>query len=222
MPVVGERKSRRLRARNPMIAADLLAFVRASLPAPPSRLLEIGAGDGELARTLAEAGYGVLAIDPEPRGAAVRPAALHELDEPSASFDAALAVTSLHHIEPLEESVRRLAQLLKPGGMLVVDEFDVGAFDERAAEWWLRQRHALGAADEKSAEELVREHRTHLHPLERIVVALESHFQVSTPLYGPYLYRWDLEESLRHDEEDAIACSDIPAVGARLLAQRIP
>jgi predicted RNA methylase len=93
MPVVGEGKSRRLRARNPMIAADLLAFVRASVPAPPSRLLEIGAGDGELARTLAEAGYGVLAIDPEPRGAAVRPAALHELDEPSASFDAALAVS---------------------------------------------------------------------------------------------------------------------------------
>lgn len=204
-----------------MIATDLLAFVRENLPAPPTRLLEIGAGDGELARVLAEAGYEVLAIDPEPGGGAVRPVALHELDEPSASFDAALAVTSLHHVEPLEESVRRLAELLAPGGVLVVDEFDVAAFDERAAEWWLRQRRALGATELESAEELVDEHRAHLHPLELILAALEPHFHVSTPLYGPYLYRWDLDESLRHDEEDAIARGDIPAVGARLLAQRL-
>jgi len=142
-----------------MVATELLAFVRANLPAPPMRLLEIGAGDGALARALAQAGYEVLAIDPEPAGADVRPVALHELDEPSASFDAAVAVTSLHHVEPLEGSLRRLAQLLKPEGVLAVDEFDVAAFDERAAEWWLRQRHALGAAEHASAAELVGEHR---------------------------------------------------------------
>ena len=28
-----------------MVATELLAFVRANLPAPPMRLLEIGAGD---------------------------------------------------------------------------------------------------------------------------------------------------------------------------------
>jgi SAM-dependent methyltransferase len=203
-----------------MVATDLLAFVRANLPAPPLRLLEIGAGDGVLARSLAEAGYEVLAIDPEPAGADVRPVALHELDEPSAPFDAAVAITSLHHVEPLEDSLRRLAQLLEPDGVLVVDEFDVAAFDERAAAWWLRQRHALGAAEHASAEELVGEHRAHLHPLERIVAALEPHFHVGTPLYGPYLYRWDLDEALRGQEEDAIARAEIPAVGARLLALR--
>ena len=205
-----------------MVATELLAFVRANLPAPPVRLLEIGAGDGALAGELAEAGYEVLAIDPEPAGADVRPVALHELDEPSASFDAAVAITSLHHVEPLEGSLSRLAQLLEPGGLLVVDEFDVAAFDERAAAWWLRQRRALGTADHASAEELVGEHRAHLHPLERIVAALEPHFHVGTPLYGSYLYRWDLDESLRQHEEEAIARAEIPAVGARLLAQRNP
>jgi 2-polyprenyl-3-methyl-5-hydroxy-6-metoxy-1,4-benzoquinol methylase len=205
-----------------MVATELLAFVRANLPAPPVRLLEIGAGDGALAGELAEAGYEVLAIDPEPAGADVRPVSLHGLDEPSASFDAAVAITSLHHVEPLEDSLRRLAQLLKPGGLLVVDEFDVAAFDERAAAWWLQQRHALGAVEHASAEELVGEHRAHLHPLERIVAALEAHFHVGTPLYGPYLYRWDLDEALRLHEEDAIARAEIPAVGARLLAQRHP
>jgi SAM-dependent methyltransferase len=205
-----------------MVATDLLAFVRASLPPPPSRLLEIGAGDGELARVIVEAGYDVLAIDPKPGGANVRPVALHELDAPAESFNAALAVTSLHHIDPLERSLDRIAEVLEPGGVLVVDEFDVAAFDERAAQWWLRQRRARGAEEHASPEELVGEHRAHLHPLERIIAALEPHFHVGTPVYGPYLYRWNLDESRRHDEEVAIAGAEIPAVGARLVALRNP
>jgi SAM-dependent methyltransferase len=199
---------------------DLLDYVRANLPAPPARVLEIGAGDGELARALGAVGYDVVAIDPEPRGAGVRSVALHELDEPPASFVAAVAVTSLHHVEPLEDSLRHLAELLAPGDVLVVDEFDVGAFDERAAEWWLRQRRALGALEEATAQELVDEHRAHLHPLDRIVAALEPDFHVGAPLYGPYLYRWNLGDSLRRDEEDAIARAEIPAVGARFVCRR--
>jgi len=203
-----------------MLATEPLAFVRANLPAPPARLLEIGAGDGALARALAEAGYEVLAIDPEPRGADVRRVSLHELDEPPGSFDAALAVTSLHHVEPLDDSITFLAQLLSPDAVLLVDEFDVAAFDERAAEWWLRQRRALGGEEHAGVQELVREHRAHLHPLERILAALEPYFRFGAPLYGPYLYRWNLGEALRHQEEDAIARAQIPAVGARLLARR--
>jgi SAM-dependent methyltransferase len=205
-----------------MVATEVLAFVRANLAPPPLRVLEVGAGDGALSRALAGAGYEVLAIDPQPGGADVRAVSLRELDEPSASFGAAVAITSLHHVEPLDDSLAHLAQLMEPGGVLVVDEFDVAAFDERAAGWWLRQRQALGAAEHAGAAELVGEHRAHLHPLARIVAALEPHFRVGTPLYGPYLYRWDLGELLRRDEEGAIARAEIPAVGARLLARRNP
>jgi len=203
-----------------MLPGDLLAFVRANLPPPPARVLEVGAGDGELARALGDAGYDVVAIDPQPSGDAVRPVPLHELDEPSGSFDAALAVTSLHHVEPLEQSIGRLAELVRPGAVLVVDEFDVAAFDERAAGWWLQQRHALGGEEKTGAEELVGEHRAHLHPLERIVAALTPHFRLGTPIYGSYLYRWNLDESLRDEEQAAIARAEIPAVGARLIARR--
>lgn len=204
-----------------MPSADL-AFVRANLPAPPLRLLEIGAGGGELARGLAEAGYDVLAIDPQPSSENVRAVALLDLDALPASFDAALAVTSLHHVEPLEESIAHLSGLLSPGAPLLVDEFDVAAFDERAAGWWLQQRQALGTAPDKSPDQLVSEHRAHLHPLSRIVAALEPDFDVSAPLYGPYLYRWGLDESFRVPEEEAIARGDIPAVGARFIARRLP
>lgn len=201
-----------------MVSADLLAFVRANLPPAPSRVLEVGAGDGGLARTLGGLGYEMVAIDPQPGRPGVRAVALRDLDEPAASFAAAVAVTSLHHVEPLEESLDRLADMLEPGGVLVVDEFDVGAFDERAAEWWLQRRRGLGATEHASAADLVGEHRAHLHPLDRIVAALEARFEVDAPVYGPYLYRWDLDESLRGSEEDAIARGEIPAVGARVVA----
>ena len=79
-----------------MPALDVTVFVRATLPPPPARVLEVGAGDGELASLLADAGYDVVAIDPASTGGVVRPVALHELDE--APFDAAVAVVSLHHL----------------------------------------------------------------------------------------------------------------------------
>ena len=203
-----------------MVAAETRAFARANLPAPPARILEVGAGNGELAHALAVAGYDVIAIDPEPTGANVRTVALLGLEEPAASFDAAIAIVSLHHVDPLAESCRRLAEVLIPGGALLVDEFDVAAFDRRAAAWWLDQRYAAGAGDDDTADELVGEHRAHLHPLGQIIEALEPHFHVGPPLRGAYLYRWDLDDSFRASEEEVIAQGRIPAVGARFVAHR--
>jgi SAM-dependent methyltransferase len=203
-----------------MAFVDLRAFVRANLPEPPARVLEVGAGDGRLARALRAGGYDVLAIDPKSESDDVRAVALVDLDEPAASFAAAVAVVSLHHVDPLEDSCRRLGELVEPGGTLLVDEFDVAAFDLDAAAWWLAQRGALGEPQPASAEELVEEHREHLHPLGRVVAALESHFELGPPLRGPWLYRWNLGDSLRAVEQEAIARGDIPAVGARLVGRR--
>jgi len=204
-----------------MASVDLRAFVRANLPEPPARVLEVGAGAGGLARAVRAAGYDVLAIDPQSDGNDdVRPVALVDLDEPAGSFAAAVAVVSLHHVDPLEESCRRLGELVEPGGTLVVDEFDVGAFDLAAASWWLGQRRALGEEQPQTAEQLVADHREHLHPLERILAALEPHFELGPPLRGGWLHRWNLGDSLRADEEEAIARGDLRATGARLVGRR--
>ena len=203
-----------------MSSFEPTAFVRANLPAPPARLLEIGAGEGDLARTLRELGYDVLAIDPDPRGADVTGVALHELDEPSESFDAAVAILSLHHVDPLGPSVRRLAEVLNPGAPLIVDEFDVAAFDLAAAEWWLEQRRTLGGREEMSAEQLVEEHRGHLHPLDVITDELTAHFTPSTPVRGAYLYRWDLGDRFRTAEEELIVRGELAPVGARFVVHR--
>jgi SAM-dependent methyltransferase len=198
-------------------AADVTAFVRTALPPPPARVLEVGAGDGALAAVLAAAGYDVVAIDPASEAEAVRRVALHELDEPAATFDAACAVTSLHHVEPLEESLRRLAELVRGGGTLVIDEFDVARFDERAARWWLAQRE-----DPDDHAELIAGLRDHLHPVARLREALAPHFELGEPVRGPYLYRWDMPRDVRQAEVEAIAAGDLPATGARLVGVRRP
>lgn len=204
-----------------MASVELRAFVRANLPEPPARVLEVGAGAGRLARALGSAGYEILAIDPRADGDDdVRPVPLVELEEPPGSFAAAVAVVSLHHVDPLEESCGKLGELVEPGGTLVVDEFDVDAFDVAAAAWWLEQRHALGEEQPETAEELVAEHREHLHPLERILEALEPHFELGRPVRGAWLHRWNLGDSLRAVEEEAIARGRLPAVGARLVGRR--
>ena len=186
----------------------------------PARVLEVGAGDGELARLITSAGYEVVAIDPGASTENVVPIGLAELEEPDGSFDAAVAVVSFHHVDPLDASCNRLADVLRPGAMLLVDEFDVERYDERAAEWWLTQRRALGAVEEHSAQEVIAELRAEIHPLSLLQATLEAHFDVGPPLRGSYLYRWDLDEALRPKEEELIVEGVLPAVGARLIGRR--
>jgi 2-polyprenyl-3-methyl-5-hydroxy-6-metoxy-1,4-benzoquinol methylase len=112
-----------------MLDPGVLAFARGVLPEPPARVLEVGAGDGELAAALRAAGYDVTAIDPKAgAGTGVEPTALIDA---TGAYDAAIAVVSLHHVEPLADSCEHLARLIEPGGVLAIDELDVGRYDER-------------------------------------------------------------------------------------------
>lgn len=203
-----------------MLSPDVVAFMRAALPAAPARVLEIGAGDGELARVLREGGYDVLAIDPAGAAPGVEQVALNDVDEPAASFHAALAVVSLHHVEPLAESFQRLADLVRPGGALAADEFDVERFDERAARWLLAQWAAVGREASEDAPGLVAALREHIHPVSLLTETLAGDFALGAPVRGPYLHRWELPPGLRSAEEDLIAAGAMPATGARFVAVR--
>jgi SAM-dependent methyltransferase len=203
-----------------VLSPDVVAFVRAALPAAPARVLEIGAGDGELAGVLREGGHDVLAIDPAGAAPGVRQVALNDVDEPAASFHAAVAVVSLHHVEPLADSFRRLADFVRPGGVLVVDEFDVERFDERAARWLLGQWEAVGREASEDAPGLVAALREHIHPVSLLTETLAGDFALGEPVRGSYLHRWNLPPGLRSAEEDLIAAGAIPATGARFVAVR--
>lgn len=210
-----------------MLDPDVLEFVTASLPPAPARVLEVGAGSGELASALGAAGYDVVAIDPASTGDSVRPIPLHELREPAGSFAAAVAVVSLHHVEPLPESCRRLAEMVRPDGPLILDEIDAAWFDERAARWWLEHRESSDHEADTghvpgTPEEIVAFLRHHIHDLATLTDTLGEWFELGPTVRGPYLYRWELPPGLRSTEEADIATGRLPAVGVRILATRRP
>jgi SAM-dependent methyltransferase len=202
-----------------MIDAGLMSFVLESLPSAPARVVEVGAGDGELARALLSAGYDVVAIDPASDAGGVRAIPLHELSEPPASFDAALGVLSMHHVEPLDRSCQRLGELVGTGGPLVLDEIDFERFDDRAAAWWLDHRERVDEHGSSPAE-IVGYLRHHCHMLSDVLAALEHWFEFGELTRGPYLYRWDLSPDLRAEEVELIAAGRLPATGARIVGTR--
>jgi SAM-dependent methyltransferase len=123
------------------------AFVRAHLPEPPARVLEVGCGRGELTTALAVAGHDAVGIDPAaPDGPRFRRLTLEEVEE-GARYDAVVAAFSLHHIRDLDAALAKIADLLVPGGLLLVDEFAWDLLDEPTVEWlWEQQRSAAAAA----------------------------------------------------------------------------
>jgi len=203
-----------------MLDPGVLAFARGALPAPPARILEIGAGAGELAAALREGGLDVTAIDPNAEnGTDVERVALIDAD---GDYDAAIAVVSLHHVEPLAESCARLAELLRAGAVVAIDELDIARFDERVTAWWLHQRRAAGHEEDHTPDSILAAMRDHIHPLDAVRAALEPHFALGEPVRGPYLHRWHLPPGLRDAEERLIGEGRLPATGARLIAVRRP
>jgi SAM-dependent methyltransferase len=195
---------------------DVLSFVVGSLPAAPARVLEVGAGDGSLAAALREAGYDVVAIDPASEVESVQAVGLNDLESAPGAFDAAVSVVAMHHVNPLDESCARLAEVVRPGGTLVLDEFDVERFDERAAVWLLEHIDAHG----RTPQDVIADLRHHCHPLRDVLAALEGGFELSEPVRGAYLYRFDLPAELVETEEQLIAAGNLPATGARVVGRR--
>jgi SAM-dependent methyltransferase len=143
------------------------------------------------------------------------PVPLLDVDAPPRSFDAAVAVVSLHHVVPLGHSLRKLADVMRHGARLVVDELDVDVLDERAATWWIER-----GQEQHEPLDFLAMAREHIQPLRRIREELAAWFDVSEPVRGAYLYRWRIDPATRAEEEAAIAAGALPAVGARFIATR--
>jgi 2-polyprenyl-3-methyl-5-hydroxy-6-metoxy-1,4-benzoquinol methylase len=112
-------------------------FVAAHLPQPPARVLEVGCGAGHLARRLAELGNDVTAIDPDaPEGAIFRKVSLEDFAEPGL-FDAVVASRSLHHVPDVTAALTKIHDLLRAGGLLILNEFAWDQLNEVTARWYL-------------------------------------------------------------------------------------
>jgi SAM-dependent methyltransferase len=214
----------------PEYQRHVAAFIRDQLPHPPASVLEVGCGEGALARELDVAGYDVVAVDPEaPSGPIFRAVKLEDFDG-SGPFDAVVASLSLHHIEDLGAAVDKIAALLVPGGALVLNEWDRERFQGSTARWYFHQRQALAALGREHAEieptfeewwvEWA-ERRSDVHPYAAMRPELDRRFSERLLEWVPYLYGYRLGGEVEPLERALIASDEIDAVGFRYVGTRL-
>jgi SAM-dependent methyltransferase len=164
-------------------------FLREELPAAPARVLEVGCGQhGELATALSVAGWEVLAIDPmAPPGAIFRRLLLDDLDLGEGPFDAVVAVRSLHHIRELDQALAKIRALLRPDGVLAVEEFAWDLADEPTLDWLAEQRGSPLDRD-AFAGDWEAEHLG-LHGYDVLRRELDARFEQRVFSWEPHLYR---------------------------------
>jgi ubiquinone/menaquinone biosynthesis C-methylase UbiE len=158
-------------------------------------VLEVGCGRGELTFALAEAEYDVIGIDPEaPDGSPFLAVTLEEFAEPG-DFEAVIASRSLHHIDHLDAAIEKIARLLEPGGVLVVNDFAWDLVDEPTADWYYGQRDIVAAMRGEPVKPpreppLVRWRSQHddLHRYADMRPALDAWFEEHHFSWEPYLH----------------------------------
>jgi SAM-dependent methyltransferase len=206
-----------------------LEFVMAHIPAPPARILEVGCGSGQLALALADRGFDVTAIDPRaPEGPIFRQMRLEDFSE-TGGYDAVLAVASLHHIHDLDGALDKVASLLGPTGIVIVEEFARERLVGATARWYYAQRRALaqaGRVDSDVPEDFDTWARASvddladLHPASAIVAALQARFAERILEQRPYLYSWRLDDTIEPLERALIAEGGIEATGWWFVGER--
>jgi ubiquinone/menaquinone biosynthesis C-methylase UbiE len=200
---------------------ESLAFVEEYAPINGRRLLEIGCGGGDLALALKNRGFNVRAIDISAE--AIESAKQKGVDAECADiltykdqpFDIVLFTRSLHHIEPLDDAVTAAKNLLKPGGVLLIEDFLPEIADEAAIQWFREKRSAIpeSAVNEDARKhtkistlEQWQEHFTEHRIAEGSAVrrAVEKQLPQSKVTRVPYLYR-HIGDSIKVDADNAAA-----------------
>ncbi len=230
--------------------AQTYAFVASRLMTlGASRILEVGCGDGRLALHLAATGLDVTALDlelPAARPAGVTWVERDFLAHEAEPYDALVFTSSLHHLSPLADALDRAKRLLRNGGVLLAEEFDLAAPDEKTATWFYGIQQLLAmqgvypqdAIHGKSGDpplERWRQEHDHDPPLQggaTMRAEIARRFPEPRVGTGPYLYRYmcanlpatpnagRFASRLFETEKQRIAEGTMKPVGLRLVARK--
>jgi SAM-dependent methyltransferase len=193
------------------LTPELWDFILRWLPARPARVLDVGCGDGTLTRRLVGEGYDATGLDPEaPREEGYLRDTLEEFRS-QATFDAAVAVRSLHHLHDPVRALDNLQGLLRPGGRLIAFEFAVEHVDD-AARQWLCGRGLPPPVGESSVDEVI--------SLSELRVDLDRRFRLLASEPATYLAREADREDLVREEEAATRSGVLRPAGMRLAYER--
>lgn len=217
---------------------ETLRYLLRALPKPPLRVLEVGAGDGEVSIALAGEGYEVTALDEsfDRRDREASNVRWIESDflahHGSGEYDALLFTRSLHHIVPLDRALDRALEALRPGGLLVAEEFAYDRVNLPTARWFYDLESILVAAgllapadaSEEEGNPLGRWRRDHVHdpPLatgHALFASARERFELSPAEEAPYLYRYFCER-LEASERGRRTAERILALETRLIRER--
>jgi SAM-dependent methyltransferase len=229
-------------------------FVKRFLPSECQRILEVGCGTGELAARLSKDGYSVVAIDSDPECVAASRSLgvdAHFATWPDfdvGGFAAVLFTRSLHHIHPLDESVRHAAKSLRDSGCVIVEDFAYESVDEKTLRWFtsgLRLLEAAGslAGNDEFLERVLsktetlkawrQNHESELHTAAQIEARLKKVFCRVIREDVPYYFRYVARSITAAEKRDAIlqafakqegtlsADGSIVALGRRFVAARL-
>ncbi len=191
---------------------ETLEFLISRLPVG-AKVLEVGCGEGQVACELLQRGYHVTGLDSDSeavggaqtRGVRAVVASWPKFDS-SVSFDAIAFTRSLHHINPLRESIVRARELLNPSGLLLVEDFALDDVNEATVAWLVK---VLRSAQAKALIHLVpdqlvtlllsasdvmqtwRDNRVpELHSFTAMNEAIAAQFVVLETQSVPYFYRY--------------------------------
>ena len=145
---------------------------------------------------------------------------LEELDDPG-PFDAVVAGRVLHHVDPLEPAVEKLARLAP---LLIVDEFAWDLLDSPTQEWYEGQHRILKVSGRKPGGppdlDDWREEHADLHPSDVVRGALGAQFEQQVFEERPYLYRWLAGPASEALEQALIDAALIRPLGYRWVGRR--
>jgi SAM-dependent methyltransferase len=228
-------------------------FIKRFLPAGRRRILEVGCGTGDLAARLSQDGHEIIAIDSDSEsisaarrlGVDARAAKWPDFDD--GHFDVVLFTRSLHHIHPLDESVRHAANSLTDSGCVIVEDFAYESVDERTLRWFtsaLRLLEATGslAGNDEFLERVLsktetlkawrQNHESELHTAAKINAELKKTLGHVIREDAPYYFRYVANAITATERRDAIlqafakqegtlsADGSIVALGRRFVAAR--